>query len=118
MIQRAVAASWKRSSAKYNGRSWCLAAVMLSNLSSVVLFGGRADAHPGGYRRVFLCHHVPGAVHLVYRRGLAVARLLRNRGVFRQPRAGVRNRPAERRLPPPLSHLRPLTREDTSWSAA
>ena len=39
MIQRAVAASWKLSSAKYGGRSWCLAAVMLSNLTSVVLFG-------------------------------------------------------------------------------
>ena len=35
MIQRAVAASWKLSSAKYGGRSWCLAAVMLSNLTSV-----------------------------------------------------------------------------------
>ena len=40
MIQRAVAASWKLSSARYGGRSWCLAAVMLSNLTSVVLFGG------------------------------------------------------------------------------
>ncbi len=40
MIQRAVAASWKLSSARYGGRSWPLAAVMLSNLMSVVLFGG------------------------------------------------------------------------------
>ena len=40
MIHRAVAASWKLSSASYGGRAWCLAAVMLSNLTSVVLFGG------------------------------------------------------------------------------
>ena len=40
MIHRAVAASWKLSSARYGGSSWCLAAVMLSNLTSVVLFGG------------------------------------------------------------------------------
>ena len=40
MIQRAVAASWKLSSARYGGRDWCLAAVMLSNLTSVILFGG------------------------------------------------------------------------------
>ena len=40
MIHRAFAASWQLSSVKYGGRSWCLAAVMLSNLTSVVLFGG------------------------------------------------------------------------------
>ncbi len=40
MIHRAVAASWKLSSARYGGGSWPLAAVMLSNLTSVVLFGG------------------------------------------------------------------------------
>ena len=40
MIHRTIAASWKLSSARYGGRSWPLAAVMLSNLTSVVLFGG------------------------------------------------------------------------------
>ena len=39
-VGRALAAPWKQSSAKYGGRTWPLVAVMLSNLTAVVFFGG------------------------------------------------------------------------------
>ena len=39
-VKRGVASSWRQSSAHYGGRSWPLAAVMVSNLAATTLFGG------------------------------------------------------------------------------
>ena len=119
MIHRAVAASWRLSSARYGGRSWPLAAVMLSNLTSVVLFGGGLMLILVATAEYLLCssRRRSGTPGSPVRSGgpsppTGPWRLCASR------RAGVRDRPAERRLPSPLSHLRPLTREATTWSDA
>ena len=39
-LQRSAANSWRASSAKYDGRTGLLVAVMISNLTAVTLFGG------------------------------------------------------------------------------
>ena len=117
MIHRAVAASWKLSSARYGGSSWCLAAVMLSNLTSVVLFGGGLMLI--AVATAEYCYALMSPERYTWFTGEAW-RALTGYGAVAfcaSRRAGVRDRPAERRLPPPLSHLRPLTREATTWSA-